>query len=118
MRWLDRHKVGVLRRLEERARAAGCEYAPRSIADFEAEWAARWPLALAANPVEPRLTTPWQLLDTIEMWARRRGWYRSGFGPNGHQNGFNVFFKQLPRDHDGDDTSWATDEPDGQLDKE
>jgi hypothetical protein len=92
-------------------------YAPCTLTEWQAEWERKWHAALLRNPVEPRLTCHWQLLEHIEEWAVARGWYRSGFGPNGQENGFNVFFRrrdnlELPERP----VPWAGDELNGELD--
>lgn len=92
-------------------------WAPVSLSDWHRRWEHEWPEALRRNPMEPRLTCPWQLLEDIEMWAVGRGWYRSGFGPNGHQNGFNVFFRRLAGlSIPGPGPAWSQDELNGDPD--
>jgi len=107
----------AVERLRSAAAAHGMPFMPMTREEWRADWEARWPGALERNPVEPRLTCPWQLLEDIETWAVGMGWYRSGFGPNGHENGFNVFFRRLAgADIPDRGLAWSQDETNGDPD--
>lgn len=115
--WVDVKQRSAERDHRRRRDAEPGLWVPETLADWHARWNAAWPAALERNPVEPRLKCIWQLLDAIELWAVGKGWYRSGFGPNGHENGFNVFFRELGNlSIPGTGLAWSTDELNGAED--